>query len=87
MHGAVKWRSGSGDARIGAVYGDVDVASGAGAISLGLPAGVTARLNVQTGSGEVHSDLPIEERPTSEKGAITVRARTGSGDVHLFRAA
>jgi hypothetical protein len=87
VHGTVRSRAGTGEARLGAVYGDVDLASGTGAFRIGLPAGVTARLDVHTGSGQVRSDLPITDEPKTSKGAITVRARTGSGDVRLFRAA
>lgn len=87
VRGCVRYRSGSGGARLGAVFGDVDLASGSGEMRIGLPAGITAELDVTTGSGRVHSDLPIEERPATRKGAITVRARTGNGDVRLFRAA
>jgi hypothetical protein len=87
VRGNVRVRTGAGEARLGAAYGNVDLASGSGPMSVGLPSGVTAKLDLQTGSGRVHSDLPIEERPATTKGAITVRARTGSGDVHLFRAA
>lgn len=87
VRGAVHARSGAGEATLGAVHGDVDVASGAGSMSIGLPAGVTARVDVTTGRGEVRSELPIEARPAQTRGAITVRARTGRGDVRLFRAA
>jgi hypothetical protein len=87
VRGAVRSRCGSGTARLGAVHGDVDVATGSGGLEIGLPIGVTARLDVHTGSGHVRSDLPIEDHPTSAKDAITVRAKTGSGDVRLFRAA
>lgn len=87
VRGSVRCRSGSGGAKIGAVFGDVDLASGSGAMTIGLPAGVTARLEVNTASGRVRSDLPIEDRPATRKGEITVRARTGSGDIRLFRAA
>jgi hypothetical protein len=83
--GSVRSRTGSGDAHIGAAYGDVDLSSGSGRMSVGLPAGVSARLDVNSGSGRVESDLPIDDAPTS-KAAITVRARTGSGDIRLFRA-
>jgi hypothetical protein len=87
VRGDVRSRAGSGEALLNAVYGDVDLASGSGPMSIGLPAGVPVRLDVNTGSGKVRSDLPIEDQPTTRKGAITVRARTGSGDVRLFRAA
>jgi hypothetical protein len=87
VHGSVRSRCGSGTARLGEVHGDVDLASGSGGLEIGLPAGVTARLDVHTGSGQVRSELPIEGEPKSAKNAITLRARTGSGDVRLFRAA
>jgi hypothetical protein len=69
------------------VHGDVDVASGTGELAIGIPAGQAARLDVTTGSGRVNSELPVEERPATAGRAITVRARTGSGDIRLFRAA
>jgi hypothetical protein len=87
-HDSVRSRSGSGSARIGAAHGDVDVVSGSGSVHIGVPAGVTARLELTTGSGRVESDLPIEDAPRHTKArAITLRARTGSGRVRLFRAA
>jgi hypothetical protein len=87
VHGAVRSRAGSGDAMIGAVYGDVDLASGSGTVEIGLPAGLTARLDVTTGSGGVSTDLPIESSPRQDGPTITIRARTGSGNIRLFRAA
>lgn len=87
VRGTVKARAGSGEAHLDAVHGDVDLASGSGPMSIGLPAGVPVKIDVMTGSGSVNSELPIEERPATHTGAITVRARTGSGDVRLFRAA
>jgi DUF4097 and DUF4098 domain-containing protein YvlB len=86
-HGSVRSRCGSGNARLSEVYGDVDVVSGSGGLEIGLPTGVSAKLDVHTGSGRVHSDLPIEDAPREAKSKITVKARTGSGDVRLFRAA
>jgi Putative adhesin len=88
VRGAVRSRAGSGTASLGAVYSDVDLARGSGAIAIGLPAGLPARLDVMTGSGRVNSELPIDDAPTATRlDPITVRARTGSGNVRLFRAA
>ena len=87
VHGSVRSRAGAGAASFGAVYGDVDLARGSGAIAIGLPAGRAARLDVVTGSGRVNSEMPVEDAPTADGKSITVRARTGSGDVRLFRAA
>jgi hypothetical protein len=86
-HGNVRSRAGSGDAHIGCAFGDVEFTAGSGKVSVGLPEGVSARLDVTSGSGRVRSELPIEDGPSgASKKAITIRARTGSGDIHLFRA-
>ncbi len=84
--GSVRSRAGSGDAHIGAAWGDVEFTAGSGQVSVGLPQGVSARLDVTSGSGRVRSELPIEDVPSKGGTAITVRARTGSGDIRLFRA-
>ncbi len=88
VRGAVRSRNGAGNCRLSSVHGDVDLASGSGAMSIGLPAGAAARVNATTGSGRVQSDLPIDDRPKLAAGrTISVCARTGSGDIQLFRAA
>lgn len=84
--GAVRFRAGSGGATLGAIYDDVDLACGSGEISIGVPAGVSARLDLTTGSGRLDPQLAISQTSTAGSRAITIRARTGSGDVHLFRA-
>jgi hypothetical protein len=84
--GAVRFRAGSGGATLGAMYDDVDLASGSGELRIGVPAGVSARLDLTTGSGHVNPQLPISATSTGGH-VITIRARTGSGDVHLFPAA
>ena len=87
-HGSVRMRSGSGGAVIGLAEGDVDVTSGSGAVTIGLRAGQPARLDVLTGSGRLHTDMPLEDRAPGSTSArpITVRARTGAGDVTIRRA-
>ncbi len=89
VRGPARFRAGSGEAHLGAVYGDVDVATGSGGLTVGLPAGQPARLDVTTGSGRVDSELPVVSVPATfgDADPITVRARTGSGNVRLFRAA
>ncbi len=87
-HGAVRMRTGSGRASIGVAENDIEFASGSGGLSVGLRSGQAARLDVVTGAGRVYSDLPVENTPPATAGRpITVRARTGSGDVRIFRAA
>ena len=85
VQGAVHGRCGSGTITLGEVHGDVDVASGSGDLTIGLPAGRSVRLDVQTGAGRVDSELPIDDQPRSPKDALTLRARTGVGNVRLVR--
>jgi hypothetical protein len=85
--GSARARAGSGTFSLGVARGDVDVVSGSGGVTIGLAAGTTARLELTTGSGAVNSELPIDDAPQQKGPSITVRARTGSGDVRLVRAA
>jgi hypothetical protein len=86
IRGDFQIRAGTASARLGAVYGNVDLAFGSGPITIGLPAGVAAHLDITSGSGQVHSDLPIEAAPASTERTITIRARTGSGEIRILRA-
>ncbi len=86
-HGDVHARAGKAVAELGAVYGDVDLAFGAGAMNIGLPAGVAAHVDATSGTGQVHTDLPVEPAPAPGRHTISVRARTGAGDIRLQRAA
>ncbi|HEU5271330.1 MAG TPA: DUF4097 family beta strand repeat-containing protein, partial [Jatrophihabitans sp.] len=85
-HGSVRVRSGSGSTVIEAAEQDVDVASSSGPVTIGLRPGQPARLDVATGSGRLNTEMPVQDSaPVGE--AITIRARTGSGDVTVRRAA
>jgi hypothetical protein len=85
-HGRVHLRAGTGQVRVGLVEDDVDVVVGAGTLAVGLRRGQVARLDVTTGAGRLDSDLSVEETAPASGRAITIRARTGCGDVRLFRA-
>jgi DUF4097 and DUF4098 domain-containing protein YvlB len=83
--GSVRLRSGSGTADIGSLSRDADLTSGSGSLTIGLAAGVRARLDVRTGSGQVRTEMPLENS-AGDGPTITLRARTGSGDVTVRRA-
>jgi hypothetical protein len=85
-HGSVRMRTGAGSAHIGEAQADVDLTSGTGALAIGLSPGRQARLDVVTGSGQLHTDMPVEQERTGSGRAVTIRARTGSGDVTISRA-
>ena len=85
--GAVRVRSGSGEVTIGHAHGDVEFATGSGSLAIGLEPGQPARLDINTGHGRLISELDVSDTaPTDDLAAITIRARTGNGDVRLFRA-
>jgi hypothetical protein len=86
VRGDLHARSGAGSTAVDAAYGNVDLATGSGTLTVGVPDGVSVRLDVTTGSGSLHSDLPVEQAPRTGARAVTLRARTGSGDVRLVRA-
>ena len=85
-HGPVRVRSGSGSTVIGAAEQDVDIASSSGPVTIGLRAGQQARLDVATGSGRLNTEMPVQDAAGTGD-SITIRARTGSGDVTVRRAA
>ncbi len=87
LRGVLRAKRGSGTALLKAVYGDVHLLSGSGDTTIGLPAGVTARLDLTSGSGSITSTLPLDERQSGTGPVITVKARTGSGDITVVRAA
>ncbi|MFL6162282.1 MAG: DUF4097 family beta strand repeat-containing protein [Jatrophihabitantaceae bacterium] len=84
-HGTVRCRSGSGSTSVEQAEQDVDIASSAGPVTIGLRAGQQARLDVATGSGRLRTEMPLQDSPRAGD-AITIRARTGSGDIIVRRA-
>jgi hypothetical protein len=83
--GPVRFRAGSGAAEIGTAHADVDLTTGTGALSVGVPSGQQARLDVVTGLGKLTTEMPVEQTAGTGGRALTIRARTGSGDVTVRR--
>jgi hypothetical protein len=84
---SVAMKLASGNARIGsAVRGSVSVYAASGGLELGIPHGTSARLDVVSGSGRVHSSLPSAGGPRPADDLLEVHVRTGSGDILVHRA-
>lgn len=91
--GAVELRSTSGDvsARLRAPLRHASVSTGSGSIRLGLEPGLDASLDLSTGAGEIDCDLPVvllghgRQHMSAKygRGGTTVKAQTGSGDLHV----
>jgi DUF4097 and DUF4098 domain-containing protein YvlB len=75
----------------GAPHGGCLFTTGSGGISLRLPSGLDAEVDLQTRSGRVQVDYPVEGQVTrtdvrgviGRGGTTTIRADTGSGNIDL----
>lgn len=86
--------SGSADVGVGGDLQEARVGTGSGDVTLRVPANFGATLDVSTGSGDVHSDLPLQLTRTDRHhitgrigdGRASIRVSTGSGDVRVVPA-
>lgn len=93
VNGGLRARTGSGHVAVdGDVKGGWQLHSGSGGIRLALGSAGGFELNAHTGSGSIHSDLPITVQGTFNKhelrgavrgGGPEVEISTGSGDIEL----
>jgi|SRR5271166_289979 len=93
IKGGLRARTGSGDISAdGSVTAGWQVHTGSGTIRLAVGSGNGFSLDIHTGSGSIHSDLPItvqgllgkrELKGTVRGGGPEVAVSTGSGDVEI----
>jgi hypothetical protein len=89
--GSVNVESSIGNAMVRTVSGDVevrdvsrgtvDLAAVSGSLSIGVHAGVAARVDLTTVSGRAHTDLPLVGPIAGSE--LTIKGRTVSGDISL----
>jgi DUF4097 and DUF4098 domain-containing protein YvlB len=78
--------SGSGDIAVSAASGSVDLRSASGSLSVGVADNMPAWLDLNSVSGDVRIGLESTTQPEPGEPYITLRARTASGDIAVFRA-
>lgn len=93
INGGLHARTGSGHIRAdGSVKGPWQLHAGSGSVRIALSSSSGFNLDVHTGSGSIHSDLPItvqgtmgrrELRGSVRGGGPDVEVSTGSGDVDI----
>lgn len=87
VSGDVLARTGSGDLTVAeAVSGSIELITGSGGIRVGVGHGVTAEIDISSGSGTVTSELEVSDSPPEDSTAARIRARTGIGDAVIARA-
>jgi hypothetical protein len=64
-----------------AATGRITLATGSGAIRIGIRSGVRAQIDVSSRSGQARSDLEVSQQPPTEgETTLFVTGRTGSGE-------
>jgi DUF4097 and DUF4098 domain-containing protein YvlB len=79
----------SGDVRVLVLdEGKLQVRSVSGDVSVGIAAGVDLHVDVETMSGEINSDIALDDSPGTRRGKsrVDVSVRSVSGDVDIERA-
>jgi hypothetical protein len=79
-------KSGSGDIGIGAASGSVDLRSASGSLTVGIADDLPAWLDLSSVSGDIRIGLNSTTQPEPGEPYITVRGRTASGDIGIYRA-
>jgi DUF4097 and DUF4098 domain-containing protein YvlB len=77
----------NGNVRVGSIErGSIVLRTSAGNIDLGIPPGVSARVDLRTGFGTVRNNLDVTDVPDAGDRTVEVDAQTSYGDVTLTRA-
>jgi DUF4097 and DUF4098 domain-containing protein YvlB len=85
-HATVVAKTANGDVRLGEVaHGAIVAQTAFGTVDIGIRDGVAAWLDLNTGFGNVRSDLDVAESPARGEDAVDVRGRTSYGDITVRR--
>lgn len=77
--------SGSGEVTVSSTTGSVDIRSASGSVSVGVADRLATWLDLSSVSGRVAIGLEAINQPEPGEPYISVRARTASGDIGVFR--
>jgi DUF4097 and DUF4098 domain-containing protein YvlB len=76
----------SGDIEISSLSGPARVDGVSGDVRIGLAAGLAAKLEVSSLTGEIRSELPVDDQAPVEGIPVEVSSHTVSGDITIHRA-
>ena len=78
--------SGSGDISVPSSSGSVVLRSASGSLGVGIAEELPAWLDLDSASGDIAIELEAAGAPAEDEPFVTVRARTASGDITVYRA-
>jgi len=84
--GSVRANTASGDIEIGSLAGPARIDGVSGDIRIGLAAGLAAKLEVTSLTGDIQSELPVDDQAPVEGSPVEVSSHTVSGDITIHRA-
>ena len=86
VEGTMQTRTASGDVQLAdAVGGAVEVSTTSGDIAVGVRRGTSVRLDLSSQSGDVRSELPVEDTAPPGGTTLVLRLQSVSGDITVRR--
>jgi DUF4097 and DUF4098 domain-containing protein YvlB len=82
----VQAKSGSGDIAVSSTTGSVDLRSASGSLTIGVADNLPAWLDLSSTSGDIRIGLESTDEPDRGQPYVSLRARTASGDISIYRA-
>lgn len=78
--------SGSGDISVPSTSGSIDLRTASGSLTVGIADGLTAWLDLSSTSGAVRVAMDACNAPVAGEPYVSIRARTASGEIAVYRA-
>jgi hypothetical protein len=85
-HAELQASSGSGDISVPSTSGSVDLRSASGSLTIGIADDLPAWLDLNSVSGKIRIALEASNAPSEGEPYVSVRARTASGEIAVYRA-
>lgn len=86
QQGGLQASSGSGDISVPCTSSSVDLRSASGSLTIGIADALPAWLDLNSVSGRVRIALEATGQPEADEPYVSVRARTASGEIAVYRA-
>ena len=86
QQGGLQASSGSGDISVPSTSSSVDLRSASGSLTIGIADDLPAWLDLNSVSGRIRIALEATPQPGAEEAYVSVRARTASGEIAVYRA-